>query len=256
MAEERQTNYTIAEGYELPSKGQVYDKPVDSHVELRSMTARDEMKRLGPSTATFKVMADIIEGCLIEHPAIHVYDMCLADYEYLLHKLRVVSYGADYKMAVRCPHCGKIQEAAVDLDSMKVKEFDLQTLNSYLEFKLPTLDKEIKLRLQTPRLLDKKESLAKDYSRRFKDSDMQYDILAQLMVSIESIDGVKYDDMKLEAFINKLPVKDMRKILNQIDKANNCMGLETLVYLGCAECGGEIAATFRIGPEFFGPADI
>ena len=46
MAEERQTKYTIAEGYELPSKGKIYSVPVNSHVELRSMSARDEMKRL------------------------------------------------------------------------------------------------------------------------------------------------------------------------------------------------------------------
>ena len=39
---ERQTNYTIGEGMELPSKGKIYNVPVASHVELRSMTARDE----------------------------------------------------------------------------------------------------------------------------------------------------------------------------------------------------------------------
>ena len=41
---ERQTDYTIMEGYELPSKGKIYAANVDPHVELRSMTARDEMK--------------------------------------------------------------------------------------------------------------------------------------------------------------------------------------------------------------------
>ena len=46
MAEERQTKYTIAEGYELPSKGKIYSVAVNPHVELRSMYERDEMKRL------------------------------------------------------------------------------------------------------------------------------------------------------------------------------------------------------------------
>jgi hypothetical protein len=62
---ERQTNYTIGEGMELPSKGLIYDKKVNPYIELRSMTARDEMKRLSPSPAKFKVLADIIEECMI-----------------------------------------------------------------------------------------------------------------------------------------------------------------------------------------------
>ena len=48
MAEERQTNYTIGEDFILPSGGKIYDKAVNPHVELRSMTARDEMKRASP----------------------------------------------------------------------------------------------------------------------------------------------------------------------------------------------------------------
>ena len=56
--EERQQNYTIAEGYELPSKGLIYEGvSVNPHVELRSMTARDEMKRLNSSTTPFKTLA-------------------------------------------------------------------------------------------------------------------------------------------------------------------------------------------------------
>ena len=121
---ERQTNYTIGEGMELPSKGKIYDVKVDSHVELRSMTARDEMKRLSPSTARFKVLADIIEGCMIEKPAIHVYDMALGDYEYLLHRLRIVTYGDEYKIAVKCSNCGDIVETTAHLEELKVTEFD------------------------------------------------------------------------------------------------------------------------------------
>lgn len=254
--EEKQTNYTIAEGYELPSKGKVYAKPVDAHVDLRSMTARDEMKRLNPSTAQFKVMADIIEGCLIEKPAIHVYDMCLADYEYLLHKLRVVSYGDEYKMAVRCPHCGKIQETVVHLDSLETKEFDLDNLSKYQTFKLPVKGKTISLKLQTPRMLDERDQLVKEFERRFKDADMQFDILAQLCVSIDTIDDEKMSMPKLEAFINALPVKDMRTILNNIERMNDCLGLNTTTIVDCDACGGSIPATFRFGPEFFGPADL
>ena len=128
MAEERQTNYTIGEDMELPSRGLIYDKEVDSHVELRSMTARDEMKRLAPSSSQFRVLAEIIEGCMIEKPRIHVYDMALGDYEYLLHRLRIVTYGDEYKMYLRCPFCGEEFESIAHLEELQLKEFDIEKL--------------------------------------------------------------------------------------------------------------------------------
>ena len=70
---ERQTNYTIGETTELPSKGVIYGNGIPAQIELRSMTARDEMKRLSPSSSQFKTLADIIEGCMIEKPSVHVY---------------------------------------------------------------------------------------------------------------------------------------------------------------------------------------
>ena len=73
----RQTGFTIMEGYTLPSKGKIYSENVNPLIELRSMTAREEMRRLSPSSTPLKTLADIIEDCCIEKPAIHVYDMSL-----------------------------------------------------------------------------------------------------------------------------------------------------------------------------------
>ena len=36
-------NYTIAECFELPSKGKVYGQQFDPTIKLKSMTIRDEM---------------------------------------------------------------------------------------------------------------------------------------------------------------------------------------------------------------------
>ena len=134
MAEERQTNYTIAESYELPSKGQIYDVEVNPMIELRSMTARDEMKRLSPSATPFKTLADIIEGCMLEKPAVHVYDMAVGDYEYLLHKLRIITYGPKYKMSVGCPYCLKQHDIEANLEDLEIKDFDQDKFNSLKTF--------------------------------------------------------------------------------------------------------------------------
>ena len=61
------TNCPVTGSYTLPSLGKVYgDKQINPEVTLRSMTTAEEMKRLNPSDRAYKVLADIIDDCLIE----------------------------------------------------------------------------------------------------------------------------------------------------------------------------------------------
>lgn len=256
MADERQTNYTIAEGYELPSKGLIYNVAVDPHVELRSMTARDEMKRLSPSSTQFKKLADIIEGCMIEKPKIHVYDMALGDYEFLLHKLRIVTYGPKYRMGLTCNHCLEAFEADADLEQLQIIDFDLDKFNELKTISLPKSGDTITLKFQTPHMLDDIEAQTKELKRKLKAADVEFDLLVLLKNIIDEVNGNKLSPDKLETYINNLPAADLVKIVNGIDALNSCVGVSSRLIVDCPHCGGEVLTSFRFGPEFFRPTNI
>lgn len=253
---EKQTNYTIMEGYELPSKGKFYNDLVNPHIELRSMTARDEMKRLSPSNTPLKTLAGIIEDCCIEKPAIHVYDMCLGDYEFLLHKLRIVTYGEDYKVSLRCPTCGELIEATTKLDQLSVKEFTDAEIEELQTFTLPKSGNTITLNLITPRMMEQIEAKVKDMKRRYKTATIDFETLVRLLVNIDLVDGEKKSELELENFVNNLPALDLQKILNNLEILNQKIGLDNILYLTCPKCGDEISTFFRFGPEFFRPTTI
>lgn len=253
---ERQTDYTIMEGYELPSKGKIYSENVNPHVELRSMTARDEMKRLSPSSTPLKTLADIIEGCCIEKPAIHVYDMALGDYEFLLHKLRIVTYGEDYKVALRCSECGEMIETIAKLDQLNVKEFNEEEIDKLRTFSLPKSGRTVTLNFLSPRSVEEMEVKVKDMKRKYKTATIDFDTLVRLLTNIDLVDGEKKAEHELENIITNLPALDLQKILNNIDKLNQQVGLENILYLTCPKCGEEITTFFRFGPEFFRPTNI
>ena len=253
---ERQTDYTIMEGYELPSKGKIYSENVNPHIELRSMTARDEMKRLSPSSTPLKTLADIIEGCCIEKPGIHVYDMSLGDYEFLLHKLRIVTYGEDYKVVLRCTECGESVEAIAKLDQLSVKEYDEETVESLRTFSLPKSGRIVTLNFLSPRRIEESEVKVKDMKRKYKNATIDFETLVKLIVNIDTIDGEKKPDHELEQVVANLPALDLQKILNNIDKLNQQVGLDNILYLTCPKCGEEITTFFRFGPEFFRPTNI
>jgi len=256
MAEERQTNYTLMEGHELPSKGLIYNVPVDSHVELRSMTARDEMKRLAPSTTPLKTLADIIEGCMLEKPKIHVYDMALGDYEFLLHKLRIVTYGEGYKITTRCPECGEPIETIANLGDLELRKFDVDKFNELREFTLPNSGHRITLNFLTPRLLEEIDMKVKEMQRKYKGAVTDFDTLVRLEVSIDTIDGNNLGPTDLDGLINNLPAADMAKILNAMDNLNAFLGLDNRLFLTCPKCHSEFTNFFRFGPEFFRPTTI
>ena len=256
MSEERQFKYTIAEGYELPSKGKIYDVKIDPSVELRSMTARDEMKRLSPSSSQFKKLADIIEGCMIEKPKVKVYDMALGDYEFLLHKLRIVTYGPDYKLAVGCPHCGTTFEAVANLEQLQILEFDEEKFKSLQTFTLPVSGDTVKIKFQTPRMLDELEAKTNEMKRKFRDAELEFRLLILLTSVIDEVNGNKLDPLKAENYVNKLAARDMTKIVNNLDALNACIGLDTSLFVDCQNCLGEVKTFFRFGTEFFRPTTI
>lgn len=255
-------DYTIAETFTLPSHGLVYDKKVNADVKLRSMTTADEMRRLAPSKPgnQYKILSDLIDDCIVSDLGISSYDMCVGDYQFLLYKLRVVTYGSDYKVSFECPNCHDWVEANIDLDTAlqlrELKEFDLA---EQLTVHLPRSNKDVTLRLQTPRSLDRieerceafrqKVSKADDYTR-FQDPHIRY----QLMEVIDLVDGTKLPEYKLENFVDSMPMADANVILKRCDVLNDLVGYGPIHMAKCPECGFDAVIPLRITSEFFRPS--
>lgn len=247
-------DYSISEQYTLPSLGKVYDKEIDPIVKLRSMTTQDEIKRLGHSDRPYKIMADVIDDCLLTKPGISSYDMCLGDYQFLLHKLRIVTYGPKYTLQLTCPHCYVTEEATIDLESLQVNQYDEEELKKYIEFDLPVTKKHIKIRMQTPRILDDIAIKVKDFKRKRQDFQGDSAFFFNLASFIDTVDSEKMNEMRLEEFLKNLPMKDTNYIMQCADKLIQKVGINTKLLNTCDVCGADFQSSFRFTGEFFGPS--
>lgn len=246
-------NWTIAEDFTLPSEGKIYPSKVNAQIKLRSMTTEEEMKRLGHSPYVYKMFSDMIDDCLVTKPGISTYDMCLGDYQFLLYKLRTVTYGPDYKIQAVCPICGKVNKINVNLDDLKINTYD-ESLNKSLEFQLPKTKKLIKIRWQTPRMLDEIEKLTQEQNSKSLDSS-ESAILYNVMYLIDTIDGLVYDDVKKEMFVRHLPMADTNCILQHAKKLVGTIGIDTKIKYKCEGCQQENTVALPITTEFFGPSE-
>ena len=256
-------NYTIAERYTLPSHGLVYDRDINPEIKLRSMTVRDEMRRLAPVTdgTMYRVMAEIIDDCLIEKPGISAYDLCVGDYQFLMHKLRIVTYGPEYKIDVRCPICKDWDEHVINLESLELAELTEFDKAEELTLTLPVSKKVIELNVTTPRMLDNIEKevsrIAKQYKKQNKEmSDIDWHLLYQLVYSIKTVDGQKLSVSDKENFCNKLVGRDYNAIIQKLEALDRKVGLGANVEVHCNNCGYDMITPFRLTSEFFRPTPI
>lgn len=248
-------DYSIAEEYTLPSLGKVYKNQINPNVKLRSMTTQDELKRLAPSDRPYKILSEIIDDCILTDVGMSVYDMCLPDYQFLLHKLRIVTYGADYPSISTCPFCGNASEIGFKLDELEVVTFDETKFSDILTFKLPKTGKEITVKLQTPRMLDEVNLRVKEVKKKAKNS-LEEDIfyLNTLINIIDLVDGEKLDPIKKEQMVRALPMMDTNYIVKHAQKLEESFGIKSGVPTHCDVCGLDYNTNFRITSEFFGPS--
>lgn len=247
-------DYTIAEEYTLPSEGNVYGKEINANIKLRSMTTQEEMKRLGHSPYVYKMFSNIIDDCLIEKPGISAYDLCIGDYQFLLYKLRIVTYGSEYKVDSICPYCGQVNHLTIDLDKLKTNKFT-DSLKKHMEFELPISKKIIKLKLQTPRILDDIAKKVKEVETQSSNIESEPAILFNIISLIDTIDGQEFSEAKLETFVRELPMRDANAILNHAKAVATSIGIDTNTKATCVGCKNEYEFNLPITGEFFRPSE-
>lgn len=247
-------NFTIANEYTLPSQGKVYNREINPTFKLRSMTTVEEMKRLNHSDKPNKNIAEVIDDCLIENIGISAYDLCVPDFQYMLHKLRIVTYGPDYRLSSNCPWCGSPNVNSVNLDELNLVEFNPEIFQKYSEFELPATHKIIRLNMQTPRMLDNISTRVKDVRKKTPDFQGDPAFLFTLEAIIDTIDGSVPDRYRIMDFVRKLPMLDTNYILKSAEKLNESFGLDKSLEHTCSVCGLDYTGNFRTTTEFFGPS--
>jgi len=135
---------------------------------------------------------------------------------------------------------------------MKVNHYN-DSIKDLMVIKLPVTGHEIKLKLQTPRDLDKITNEAQKMKDEFPEMEGDPTQLLTLQSLIAEVDGEPVDPIFIKETLKKLPMKDANAIAIVASKLNDAIGINTTLKIKCKHCGEEFETPFRYTNEFFGP---
>ncbi len=142
----------------------------------------------------------------------------------MLHRLRISTYGGEYRTSTQCPYCLSTNEDTIDLGDLEVNEYT-----------------------------DEVQVRAKDYNKKRSNKKGDSALLFTVQFLIDTVDGEKLDPVRKEEFVENLPMMDVNYIMAHSTKLNEKVGLNTDLTVMCDVCGLEYHTTFREGSEFFRP---
>lgn len=219
----------VAVAVELPSECRAYDlEDPEMPVTIRPMTFEDEKSIVSAKKEEDPVNL-VLQKCVTN---IKVNDLLPMDKLYLIMKLREISYGDDYNTLLICKHCGAENPTTVKLSQLNVNPVP-DDFEDPTTITLPELQKEVVVRL--PRVKDE---------RLFADSAAALEQLWRFVVSIDN----HTDKSIISAVIDRLPLKDVRTILNAIKSE---YGVDTNIKFACKDCGGVSVVDLPIDASFF-----
>jgi len=214
---------------DLPSECRVYKlEDPGAPITIRPMTFEDEKALVSAGKGQDPVNL-ILQRCTTN---LNIPDLLSMDKLYLIMKLREISYGDDYNTLLVCSHCKAENPTTVQLSHLNVNPVPDDFVDP-VTVMLPTIKKEAKVRL--PRVRDEK---------MMQDTQAALDQMWRFVVEIDG----HTDKSIIATVVDKLPLKDIRTILNAV---KTDFGVDTKIKFECTSCGGVTVVDLPIDSNFF-----
>jgi hypothetical protein len=216
---------------ELPSRGKAYVQS-DGYVQIKPFTFAQERKLRSIKRAAQgeKVIASLIQDCV---KGLEYESMTLEDKNYVLFKLREISYGNEYTIVAICNDCETKNNLTVEIDAVPVK-YAPDDYEEPISITLPDSKQEVKF--VTPRCKDE---------HYFTSMDVLTENLWRFVLSVG-----EYSDQKImKAFFERTTVRDVAFFRTKL--TDDYYGMNKSMSFECASCGEENESLIPFTESFF-----
>ena len=228
-------NVTEKQGWvsvKLPSLGKCYPNYNTDSVRIKPFTFEDErnLRVAARGTEGNEAITTLLDSCI---DGIPVQALTIFDKNYVLFKLRELSYGSSYPIIGKCDSCGTNNTLRLELSALPVSYFEEDYLE-YTQVFLPDAQKTAVIRF--PRVNDEPHL---DTPEKLVDSINRF---------VTSIEGIS-DEAIIFAFIRKTTVKDVTTLRNKIFDLS--LGYENEILYPCGGCNKDNKTHLTLNENFF-----
>lgn len=244
----------------LPSEGKVYPStnPFSlGKIEMKYMTAREEDILTSANLIKQGVVLDRLMESLIVTPG-NFDSLVVGDKNAVMVAARILGYGKEYQVSVKCPVCEKETIINVDLTTLPEKhipESAVMVEPGVFEFTLPYSSRKILFRLMTTGI-DKKIDFDLEQQRKSKkfNDGIDRELSTRLKYLIVGVDGNR-DQKAINAFVDfELFAKDSRALRSYMKDISPDIEFNHAFQCENKSCGHrEEAIAFSIDSNFFWP---
>lgn len=239
---------TLSKEVDVPSNGW-FGGP--KKVTLRAMMVSEE--KILYTAKDFSFIKKIVKACCIEPKDLDMKTLHPNDLIYLLHAIRLITFGDTYKDERKCPYCGLKQDIEINISEMEMTQLDTEGLADRLKVKLPLDGSTLQLKMLSQGEIDEIDrKVANAVQKGIVKDAGGHEYMLKLCKILDEKDGEPFESDKHKlAFIEKLTSRDLAAIQATINKIE--FGFDTTVYRECIGCGEEMEVKGTICPEFFHP---
>ena len=251
------TNYPT-EVIDLPSEGFFYSptSPLSTgKLELKYMTAREEDILTSQNLIKKGVVLDALLSALIVNPDVKLDDILIGDKNAIFVAARILAYGKDYPVKIKCPSCGEENEDNIDLSSFKSKEFDFSKYvrgTNRFEFELPICKHVLTYKLLTHRDEQAIDSELKSMAKFSKGGGSSPEITTRLKYLIVAVDG--NDDRNVVKKFVDTELSSRDSLPFRTHARENSPDINMDFNFTCPACGHAEVMPCPMGVQFFWPS--
>lgn len=241
--------FTEEHDIEIPTGGLLYqdaeDKDIRSGiVRLQPMSLADEEiisnQSYAKNGSTFR---HLLNNCVLNN--FDVKKFAAYDVYYLLHALRRITYGNDYKFEITCPDCGKKYEYSMDISQAEFEQLKPEdNVHSVEKITLPVSKYTIVIKMAS--LGDEEE--VNRLSKRYEASDVVLGYVART-ISILDDKNEPVNPNDFVDFFEALHGRDRAEITKRFEKLDDLK--IPILNVVCPKCGAEEETTIPFNKEFF-----
>lgn len=239
----------------LPSEGYFYSEmsPLSSgKLSLRYPTAKHEDILTSKNLINKGIVIDeFLKSIVVDK--IDYDELLLGDKNGLLIASRILLYGDEYEVQVKCPNCNASNDCKYNLSDLESKEIDLEQFakgETEFSYTLPKAGIVVKFRFLTVKDENDINTHIKRLKKGFK-SDIDQEITTRLSYVITSYDGEASQQKIFRKVSDEMPSVDSKAFREHLAKITP--GIDTSVNFLCSECGHEQLITLPMDINFFWP---